>query len=197
MCATAAQRRVSGHTGRRSHDGHTAAAQHSPGGCATIALGRTAVARRSHGGRTAGQSRGAPTTHAGTPGVLAPTGAQSRRTRAVTTSTPGLRATPPRPAPPQRPQPSPLRWLRRLRHLTAARTPKRCLHTPQHTAGQQRVGESVGGLTAGLRRSGCAQATRGREAHRVQVKERCCRRTRSNCEGGVVPPSRPGAATST
>jgi hypothetical protein len=93
MCANgrtangSAVTRVGGHTTvtRRLHSTRPAAA-----------LRLHSVARRSHGGRT-------PATHAGTPGVLARTGAHSRRTRAVTTSTPGLRATPPAPLPPSVP----------------------------------------------------------------------------------------------
>jgi hypothetical protein len=69
----------------------------------------------------------------------------------------------------------------------------RCLHTPQHIANQPCVGGSVGGAVAVLRRGACIQAARGREAHRVRVEVRGCRRNRSNCEGGVVPPSHPGA----
>jgi hypothetical protein len=99
----AAVARVRGHTAV-----HVTAARHSPGGCATITHrphgGRTAIARWSHGGRTAGRSHGAHTQRmhdAGTPGVLAPTGAHSRRTRAAD----DLNSRPPRELPPQRPPP--------------------------------------------------------------------------------------------
>jgi hypothetical protein len=59
--------------------------------------------------------------------------------------------------------------------------------------GQQRAWGPVTSLTAVLRRGACAQATRGRAAHRVGVDARGCSRTRSHCEGGMVPPSRPRA----
>jgi hypothetical protein len=172
MCANgrtangSAVTRVGGHTTvtRRLHSTRPAAA-----------LRLHSVARRSHGGRTAVARPGGRVAHPQRMrGPLACWPVLARTRAVLAPSRPQPRASarpPPPPSPPASPTESPP-------VAAAAAAPhccsnaKRCLHTPQHAAGQQRVGESVGGLTVGLRPSGCAQATRGREAHRASRREK-------------------------
>jgi hypothetical protein len=86
---------------RRSHGGRTALARRLRYDCTRSHGGRTAVARP--GGRMAHPQR---MHDAGTPGVLAPTGAHSRRIRAADDLNPRPPREPPPPAPPPPSAPS-------------------------------------------------------------------------------------------